>query len=95
MYIIREENKFMITLSVCVGSACHIKGSYNILNTFQQAIEEYSLSDRVELKAVFCLGHCTESVSVKIDDSEVYSVSGITARRFFENEVMIRLEPVS
>ena len=81
----------MINLSVCVGSACHIKGSYNILNIFQQAIEEYSLSDKVELKAVFCLGHCTESVSVKIDDSEVYSVSGVSARKFFETEVMARL----
>jgi NADH:ubiquinone oxidoreductase subunit E len=81
----------MLTLYVCVGSACHIKGSYNILNTFQQAIEEHNLSERVELKAVFCLGHCTESVSVKIDESQVYSVSGVTARSFFENEVMTRL----
>ncbi|MCM8710680.1 (2Fe-2S) ferredoxin domain-containing protein [Clostridium sp. SYSU_GA19001] len=81
----------MITLSVCVGSACHIKGSYNIISTFQQIIEEYNLSDKIELKAVFCLGHCTENVSVKINDSEVYSVSGATARRFFETEVMTRL----
>lgn len=82
----------MIDLSVCVGSACHIKGSYNIINTFQQIIEEYHLSDKVELKAIFCLGHCTEGVSVKIDDSEVYSVSGATARKFFETEVLPKLD---
>ncbi len=84
----------MITLSVCVGSACHIKGSYNILNTFQQIIEEHNLSDKVELKAIFCLGHCTDNVSVKIDESEVYSVSGMSARSFFETEVMTRLADV-
>lgn len=82
----------MIDLSVCVGSACHIKGSYNIINTFQQIIEEYQMSDKVELKAIFCLGHCTEGVSVKIDDSEVYSVSGATARKFFETEVLPKLD---
>ena len=82
----------MIDLSVCVGSACHIKGSYNVINNFQQIIEEYNLSDTVELKAIFCLGHCTEGVSVKIDDSEVYSVSGATARKFFETEVLPKLD---
>ena len=82
----------MIDLSVCVGSACHIKGSYNVINNFQQIIEEYNLSDKVELKAIFCLGHCTEGVSVKIDDSEVYSVSGATARKFFETEVLPKLD---
>jgi NADH:ubiquinone oxidoreductase subunit E len=82
----------VIDLSVCVGSACHIKGSYNVINSFQQIIEEYKLADKVELKAIFCLGHCTEGVSVKIDDSEVYSVSGATARKFFETEVMSKLD---
>ncbi|MGH4139494.1 (2Fe-2S) ferredoxin domain-containing protein [Clostridium sp.] len=81
----------MIDLSVCVGSACHIKGSYNVINNFQQIIEEYNLSEVVQLKAIFCLGHCTEGVSVKIDDSEVYSVSGSTSRKFFDAEVMTRL----
>jgi NADH:ubiquinone oxidoreductase subunit E len=81
----------MMNLSICVGTACYIKGSYNVINAFQQIIEEHDLSDKVELKAVFCLGRCTENVSVKIDDSEIYSVSGATARKFFETEVLPRL----
>jgi len=82
----------MINISVCVGSACHVKGSYNVINSFQQIIEEKKLSDKVEVRAVFCLGHCTEGVSVKIDDSEVYSVSGTTARKFFDTEVVSKLD---
>ncbi|MBU3129368.1 (2Fe-2S) ferredoxin domain-containing protein [Clostridium tagluense] len=81
----------MIDLSVCVGSACHIKGSYNVINNFQQIIEEYNLADKVQLKAIFCLGHCTKGVSVKIDDGEVYSVSGATSRKFFETEILPKL----
>lgn len=81
----------MVNLSVCVGSACHIKGSYNILNTFQQLMEEYKVSDKIELKASFCMGHCSENVSVSIDGDKVFNVSSATARSFFEKEVMSRL----
>lgn len=79
-------------LKVCIGSACHIKGSYNVISAFQQLIEEYKVFEQVELKAVFCLGHCQDAVSVQIDDSEIFSVLGATARQFFKDEVMVRLE---
>lgn len=82
----------MVTLSVCIGSACHVKGSYNVINAFQQAIEEYKVAEKVELKAVFCLGHCSDAVSVKIDDGEVQSVSGLTAKSFFKKEVLPRIK---
>ncbi len=77
----------MVKLSVCIGSACHIKGSYNVINAFQQIIEDENLADKVDLNAVFCLGHCTEAVSVQIDDDKIYSVRGSTAREFFNKEV--------
>lgn len=79
-------------LKVCIGSACHLKGSYNVISIFQQLIEEYQVFDQVEIKAVFCLGHCMEAVSVQINDDEIYSVSGATARSFFKEEVLARLE---
>jgi len=82
----------VINVSVCIGSACHVKGSYNVINAFQQIIEEYDLSDKVELKAVFCLGHCSDAVSVKIDNGEVYSVSGLTAKNFFKKEILPRIK---
>lgn len=79
-------------LKVCIGSACHIKGSYNVINAFQQLIEEYQIFDEVELKAVFCLGHCVEAVSVQINDGEIYSVSGESARSFFKTHVLSKLK---
>ena len=78
----------MMKISVCIGSACHIKGSYNVLNSLQQLREEYGLSDRLEVNAVFCLGHCTEAVSVQVDNGDVQSVSGSTVRDFFAKNVL-------
>ena len=75
-------------INICIGSACHLKGSYNIINTFQQMVEEYHLSDRVEVNAAFCFGRCAEAVSVKIDEGEVQSVSGATAREFFMKNIL-------
>lgn len=43
---------------VCIGSSCHLKGSYNIINAFKELIAEYKLEDQVSLNASFCLGHC-------------------------------------
>ena len=75
-------------IEVCIGSACHLKGSYNIINTFQQLVEEYQLSDLVEVNAAFCFGQCAEAVSVRVDNKEVQSVSGATAREFFAKNVL-------
>ncbi len=78
----------MIIINVCIGSACHIKGSYNVINSLQQLTEEYGVTDKVDARAAFCLGHCTQSVSVRIGDGEVQSVSGTSAREFFVKQVL-------
>jgi NADH:ubiquinone oxidoreductase subunit E len=80
-------------INVCIGSACHLKGSYNVINAFQQLVEEYRLADRVEVYASFCLGQCSQAVSVRIDEREVQSVSGATARAFFEKNVLPDIRP--
>lgn len=82
-------------LKVCIGSACHIKGSYNVITAFQQLIEEYNVFNEVELKAVFCLGHCMDAVSVQINEEASYSMSGESARNFFKEHILFRLENVN
>ena len=46
----------MITVSVCIGSACHKRGSYAILNRFKQLVQQHGAEDRVNVAPVFCLG---------------------------------------
>lgn len=41
----------LLSIFVCVGSACHLKGSNNIINRFQQIIEERQLGEKVVIKA--------------------------------------------
>lgn len=56
-------------IKVCVGSACHLKGSYDVIEELQKYIKNNNLEDNLQLKASFCLGQCTKDVSIMIDDS--------------------------
>jgi len=77
----------MTDLKVCVGSACHLKGSTKVIDIFKNCISKRDLSDKVEIKAAFCLGHCTEAVSVSLND-KIYSVNPDNAENFFNEIVM-------
>ena len=75
-----------MVINVCIGGACHLKGSYDIIKIFEKLIEENKLSEKLSVKASFCLGNCVGAVSVKFDD-KVYSVQPDTANEFFESVV--------
>jgi NADH:ubiquinone oxidoreductase subunit E len=79
----------MVKIQVCVGSACHIKGAYNVINALQDEVEQKKLHDRVAIEAVFCLGNCVNAVSVMVNEKEpVYSVSPDSVQDFFEKEIL-------
>ncbi|SJZ44619.1 NAD(P)H-dependent oxidoreductase subunit E [Garciella nitratireducens] len=74
----------MSVIQVCIGSACHLKGSYQIIKKFQQEITKRGLEGKIELKGAFCLGHCTQGVSIKIDDQPIISVSEDSVEKIIE-----------
>lgn len=78
----------MLDIYICVGSSCHLKGSYQIINCFQKLIKDKNLEDKVELKASFCMGHCTTGVCVKVGDSFYGDVAIVNAESFFKEKVI-------
>lgn len=81
----------LLDVYVCVGSSCHVKGSYQVIEEFKKLIEKYSLQQKVELKAAFCLGHCTEGVSVKVGDDFIENVTIANCREKFEKYIKNRV----
>jgi NADH:ubiquinone oxidoreductase subunit E len=77
----------MRAINICIGSSCHLKGSYNIIQAFQKLIEEHNLHEKIDMKAQFCMKECQKGVVVSVDD-EIHSVSSETARDFFQNTIM-------
>ena len=54
-------------ICVCVGSSCHLKGSYDIINLMKAALEKYGLTDTVDLSSAFCRGKGTHGGAIKVD----------------------------
>ncbi|PHV71038.1 hypothetical protein CS063_06800 [Sporanaerobium hydrogeniformans] len=81
----------MKVVKICIGSACHLKGSYHVIEAFKGLIEEYKLEEEIELSAAFCVGKCTEAVSVVRWDGEVLSVTKANAREIFINQIVAYL----
>ncbi|MBQ8799791.1 MAG: NAD(P)H-dependent oxidoreductase subunit E [Lachnospiraceae bacterium] len=69
-------------VQVCVGSSCHLKGSEEIVEPFQKAVEAHHLEQEITLVGSFCIGKCNRiGVTVQVDD-DVYT--GITREIFQE-----------
>lgn len=68
----------MITVTVCVGSSCHIKGAREMIARFNDFLTKKGLEDKVELKGSFCMERCGEGINWQIND-EILSSSGAEA----------------
>lgn len=78
----------MVELSVCIGSSCHLKGSYNVIQVFQQMIEENALHKKIDLKATFCLKECSNpGVAVSIN-GERHQIAPEDALKFFRASIL-------
>ncbi|MDD2413739.1 MAG: (2Fe-2S) ferredoxin domain-containing protein [Eubacteriaceae bacterium] len=61
----------MKEIQICIGSACHVKGSYDVVSCFKKLVEEQGLEDEVHLQGAFCMNACGDGVAVKYNDQIV------------------------
>ncbi len=81
----------MRVITICVGSACHLKGSHEVINYFKDSIKESGLENKVELKGSFCMDKCTEGVNLLIDDELFHANSVDEAREIFQREILEKI----
>ncbi|MBQ4095954.1 MAG: (2Fe-2S) ferredoxin domain-containing protein [Oscillospiraceae bacterium] len=76
-------------IQVCVGSSCHLKGSADIVELFQNSIQEHKLEDEITLAGSFCIGKCNRiGVTVQIDDDIHTGVTRENFKEFFTEKVL-------
>lgn len=81
----------MVKVTVCIGSSCHLKGSRQVVEKFQQLMRQNELDGKVELGGTFCMGNCVNGVNVMVDETQ-FSVIPDTAEKFFDEEIMSRVK---
>lgn len=78
----------MITVTVCVGSSCHIKGAREMIARFNDFLTKEGLGDKVELKGSFCMDRCGEGINWQIND-EIFSSSSVEdGAEMFQQKVL-------
>ena len=83
----------MIIIQICVGSSCHLKGSQDLVELLQKAVEDYHLEDEVVLTGSFCIGKCNRvGVTVQVDDEVHVGVTRENFSEFFKNNVLAKIE---
>ena len=76
-------------VQVCVGSACHLKGSPEIVEFLSAAVAEHHIEDEVILAGSFCIGKCNrEGVTVQVDDDVHIGITMENVRDFFNENIL-------
>ena len=80
-------------IQVCVGSSCHLKGSPEIVELLQKAVEEYHLEDVVTLAGSFCIGKCNRvGVTIQVDDDIHVGITKENFKEFLQENILNKLE---
>ena len=77
-----------MTITVCVGSSCHVRGARQIIEAYYRLIREHDLAEQVTLQGCFCMEKCSEAVNVKFGDEHVRAGSVEDAIALFEQRVL-------
>ena len=78
----------MVTVTVCVGSSCHVKGARDMIECFKDLLTENSLTDKIELQGSFCMERCGEGVNWRIDDESFTSATCEDAVAVFREKLL-------
>ena len=79
-----------MNISVCIGSSCHLRGSYDIIQKLKELIAGEKLEDKVNLNASFCLGQCTHGCTIRIDEDIVTGVTPDNIEGIFQKALAER-----
>lgn len=76
-----------MNIRICVGSSCHLKGSYEVIEEMKKIARKYRVEDLVELQASFCLGFCAEGVSLQVENTNSPELIKIDENVFFLHNI--------
>jgi len=80
-------------IQICVGSSCHLKGSAEIVELLQKAVEEHHLECDVTLAGSFCTGQCNRvGVTIQVDDDVYPGITVAGFNDFLQDKILAKLK---
>ena len=59
-----------------------------MMKKVKELIQVHGLTDKVSVQAAFCLGHCAEGISMKVDDKLILGVGKENLEEIFQQHVL-------
>ena len=83
----------MVFIQVCVGSACNLKGSQDIVELIEQTAQAFRVEDEILLSGSFCIGKCNRvGVTVQVNDDVHVGVTKENFMEFFRKNILSLIE---
>ena len=80
-------------IQICVGSSCHLKGSPEIVQLLQKAVEDHHLECEVTLAGSFCTGQCNRvGVTIQVDDDTYTGITPQGFNDFLNDKILAKLK---
>ncbi len=87
MPLMTGEGTDKLSIKVCVGTNCYLKGSQSILKALTKDIESRGLQDAVDIQATFCFEKCGQAPNVMIGDQLISKCTFEKAREALNAEL--------
>lgn len=77
-----------MNIYVCIGSSCHQKSSYDVMKEIRYLISQNGLDEKVTLQSAFCLGHCADGITIKVNEEIITGVGMGNVAEIFKAKVL-------
>ena len=81
----------MVTVEVCIGSACYVKGSNLVVSILQDLIREKGWENQLEVKGAFCMQVCTQGLGLRVNGKQLLGVGLHNVKETLEREIQTAL----
>ena len=83
----------MLNVEICIGSACYVKGSSQVVNELNSLIKEKGWEDKIAVKGSFCMKACQNHIGlgIRINGRQIEQVTAQNAREILERELTAAL----
>ena len=82
----------MVSVVICVGSSCHVRGSDKVAESLEALIRREGLENQVALSGAFCMDRCSMGVSVRVGTKLFQEIYPQDVERFFYGEIMPKVK---
>lgn len=79
----------MVKIEVCIGSACYVKGSNQVVTLLQNLVKENGWENSVEIKGSFCMQSCQcgHGLGIRINDRQLSGVGLHNVEEVLKQEI--------